>query len=162
MLRELAGGRNEVQRRGKVYLTVLVVLQLSVVYLILRRREINVQGLSRKVERFSLFCKRPLSWEVFQEIQVLRRKPRWELRRWEERGKSVLCVGGEERVELLLGWKGHEDVNLLHWCWDLLVSFPGTWASLSVTATLGKSRKYLFKDSVPPGCIYFSKTLSMF
>lgn len=49
-------------------------------------------------------------------MHVSRRKPRWELRKWEERGKAVLCIRGEERVELLLGWKGLEDVNVPYWC----------------------------------------------
>lgn len=60
----------------------------------------------------------------------------------------MLCVRGEERMELLLGWKGHEDVNVPYWYWDLLVSFPGTWASFSVTTILRNGRKYLLKDSL--------------
>lgn len=83
-----------------------------------------------------------------EEIHVLKRKPRWELREWEERGKAVCCLRGEERVELLLGWKGLGDLSVPYWCWAPLVSFPGTWASFSVTATLGYGRKYLLEDSL--------------
>lgn len=146
MLRELAGGRNEVQRRGKIYLTVLVVLQLSDVYLILRRREIDVQGLSRKVKRFSLLCKRPSLLGSYPGDPGFEEETQVGVEKEGRKGEIyALCWGRRKGGAFAWVEGAHEDVNVPHWCWDLLVSFLGTWASLSVTATLGKSRKYLFE-----------------
>lgn len=121
----------------------------------LRRREVSLEGFSVRVKCLSLLCEmngsgkvtwKWLEWGKNQtEDECFEATVKVGVWKVGSEGLAARCVRGEERVELLLGWRGHEPGSVLWW-WARVVSHPGT---VPMTTATGNGRKYLLKDSLP-------------